>query len=466
MYTIKNEYEQILLQRAMRTSAFTELSDDLALLVHRFDSHGFSLPHLFYTDNCCEDRKLITSILHGGIRNEVTTIRESELPNIDFPEGKEPIYINVKKSSPEVLQIACQRLRNSGENNTINQVVVLGLDIEWNCSFFGTDNRPATVQLSAMDGTTFLFHLKADKHSGPIMPPSLRSLLQCSEIHLTGANIKGDMTRLKNTFDLEISSDRVHDIWLTAQNRKVHCPGKSLKDIVAQCLGKNIVKASSLRLSDWHQPLSQEQIKYASLDAFASILCYKFIMTHGDASFDTPTLSSFLPGTRVILYSKGQRGQAVASGEIVDPHAYAAYSAPGTGKLTSKKAPKVVVIGKNHQRHYVRIDHIKVSAYKTTIPTATIKQDSNSVTSDHLEYGDIVLWDAKDLRLPKPKPATKTVIWTEPNLAEYTTADDTFFEKSTPINTATLELVPGGCMELVTDGDSDDEEGKWMSVQL
>jgi len=57
IFTIFNEYEQVLFQKLMRSSSLSELRDDFKmLLIGRFIWHGFSLPSVLFTDDCCEDR--------------------------------------------------------------------------------------------------------------------------------------------------------------------------------------------------------------------------------------------------------------------------------------------------------------------------------------------------------------------------------------------------------------------------
>ncbi|CAM9826043.1 unnamed protein product, partial [Ectocarpus sp. 4 AP-2014] len=59
IFTVFNEYEQVVWQRPMKTGALNELSGELKLFFMRFVRNGFKLPVLWNTDDCCVDRQLL-----------------------------------------------------------------------------------------------------------------------------------------------------------------------------------------------------------------------------------------------------------------------------------------------------------------------------------------------------------------------------------------------------------------------
>ncbi|CAM9700371.1 unnamed protein product, partial [Ectocarpus fasciculatus] len=60
IFTIMNEYDQVVFSKAMTTASVHDLKNDLKMMfVKRFLGHGFKLPVVFYSDECCEDRQLL-----------------------------------------------------------------------------------------------------------------------------------------------------------------------------------------------------------------------------------------------------------------------------------------------------------------------------------------------------------------------------------------------------------------------
>jgi hypothetical protein len=69
MYSVMNEYGQIMGFYMMTTQSLAEISRELALINKRYgDGAG---PQVFYTDNCCKDRgileRVFPSLRHGDM---------------------------------------------------------------------------------------------------------------------------------------------------------------------------------------------------------------------------------------------------------------------------------------------------------------------------------------------------------------------------------------------------------------
>ena len=77
-------------------------------------------------------------------------------------------------------------------------------------------------------------------------------------------------------------------------------------------------KDPTIRLSDWDQPLSEQQVKYAAIDVYAHMFCYLKLdqIAHVDPrATPNPKSSDLPPGTQVLLYNTNKSG-VVASGVV------------------------------------------------------------------------------------------------------------------------------------------------------
>ncbi|CAM9744377.1 unnamed protein product, partial [Hapterophycus canaliculatus] len=66
IFMILNEYEQasdVVFQKGMRTASVHDLKSDLKnLFINRYRGHGFKLPVIFFSDECCEDRAMFEAM--------------------------------------------------------------------------------------------------------------------------------------------------------------------------------------------------------------------------------------------------------------------------------------------------------------------------------------------------------------------------------------------------------------------
>ncbi|CAM9444226.1 unnamed protein product [Hapterophycus canaliculatus] len=140
-----NEYDQarksrllVVFSKAMTTASVHALKNDLKMVfVKRFLGHGFKLPVIFDSDECCEDRQLLRAMfkdieaetsarLYDTAEEEAGGAHGVELlPTLNFSLGKRGGYVfDLRPNSiaPSVVALldGCQLQGN-----------VLGLDCEW-----------------------------------------------------------------------------------------------------------------------------------------------------------------------------------------------------------------------------------------------------------------------------------------------------------------------------------------------
>lgn len=159
---------------------------------------------------------------------------------------------------------------------------VVGLDMEW-YPFAGDDikTNASVVQLACQDKIAIL-HLAL--HEGTtvekILPPSLKTLVESPDILKPGVNIQtADGGKLRDYLKLQPKGlfELSHLYNLIANKRTaagyVARSLKRLADQVEQKLGLPLRK-DSVRMSNWHKPLNQNQIEYAATDAYAGFMLY------------------------------------------------------------------------------------------------------------------------------------------------------------------------------------------------
>ncbi|CAO2648907.1 Nn.00g098560.m01.CDS01 [Neocucurbitaria sp. VM-36] len=170
---------------------------------------------------------------------------------------------------------------------------VVGFDIEWRPrgNPFSIKQNASLVQLACGDRIA-LFHIAlfSGSNAEQLMPPSLKAVLESPEIFKVGVAVKGDFTRLEKYLGVHAQGvfelSRLHNLveWYQTDPSKVSNRLVSLAVQVLQHLQLPLYKGeqldddpditSSVRESDWSQPLDLQQIHYAAADAYAGFRLY------------------------------------------------------------------------------------------------------------------------------------------------------------------------------------------------
>lgn len=151
--------------------------------------------------------------------------------------------------------------------------LVIGVDCEWKPNFKPGSSRPrvATLQV-ATKSLVVVFHLTT---IGCICKP-LKALLCRSDVMKAGVHVQGDATKLKEDYmDTESCIGCLLDIGVLARHERgddTSMDKFSLTALCEQYLGKSLAKPPKIRCGDWERvPLSQDQLNYATNDAWASL---------------------------------------------------------------------------------------------------------------------------------------------------------------------------------------------------
>ena len=217
---------------------------------------------MFYTDNCCKDRR----ILSEAFPSLTNGVQDHHRKDLAF-EGK----IVVAKDLDDVNYLVS--IFETSETNTF------GFDIEWNVTFVEGAPQPKAAILQVctdepiLDGKGLcvvfqLCHLS-------LFPDSLKQWLENDQYSKVGVCTKADATKLFKDYGCQVNG--VHDV---AAFYRTKFTKYNMKFLVSKVLGCNMSKSPGDRISDWEaDELSETQKSYAANDAYASLLLYQRSIT-------------------------------------------------------------------------------------------------------------------------------------------------------------------------------------------
>ncbi|KAJ4953780.1 hypothetical protein NE237_030612 [Protea cynaroides] len=150
---------------------------------------------------------------------------------------------------------------------------IIGLDVEWKPN--STAQRVSILQLCA--GTRVLIIQLCYLN---VIPQSLKNLIADAGISFLGVGITEDIRKLSNDYGLGCSSAIELGPLASRVLRNPDYSNSGLAALASQVVGLNIEKSSStVTCSNWaNDPLTAEQIKYATIDAYASYLIGKKLL--------------------------------------------------------------------------------------------------------------------------------------------------------------------------------------------
>ncbi|KAK1608908.1 hypothetical protein QYE76_032581 [Lolium multiflorum] len=153
--------------------------------------------------------------------------------------------------------------------------LIVGLDVEWRPSFSRVQNPVALLQLCVGRRCLIFQLLHAD-----YIPDALAEFLADSSFRFVGVAVQGDANLLSKDHHLQVAN--TIDLRGLAA-RAMHRPELAkagLKGIASAVLGANIEKPQKVRVGPWDvYRLSDEQINYACIDAFASFEIGRKLLT-------------------------------------------------------------------------------------------------------------------------------------------------------------------------------------------
>ena len=168
--------------------------------------------------------------------------------------------------------VACAQLRE-----TLTYPAVIGFDTEWVPSRKKNhENKTSVIQICTQPNKQcYVFQIS--EMNG--IPNKLMEIIEDINVTKTGVGIENDLSKLYQDFNIDqISLGKSHiDLSNMAKSLSISCQKNwSLRRLTETLLEKTIQKSKSLQLSNWEDfPLSDSQLQYAALDAYASLILYE-----------------------------------------------------------------------------------------------------------------------------------------------------------------------------------------------
>ncbi|KAJ5096923.1 hypothetical protein N7456_007644 [Penicillium angulare] len=194
---------------------------------------------------------------------------------------------------------------------------VIGFDMEWKAQAFSWDsiqNNISVIQM-ANEERIALFHLALFKPGGTrkdFIAPSLKKIMESSDITKVGVAIKADTTRLRKFLGIQTNaifelSHLFRLIKFSRSNPKlVNKRGVSLSDQVLEHFGLPLEKSEDVRCGDWTVPLSYRQVQYAATDPYACVCLFNVMDQKRQAMIPMPPLPAHAELNMPIVLPRGE----------------------------------------------------------------------------------------------------------------------------------------------------------------
>ena len=273
LYSVMNEFGQILLYRIVAGTNLEEIEDSLRGLNRRFKLNGFSGPTTFTSDRCCQER----SFYEGSSNQQKTPIFDSfksieATPHdADAPRPKRQV---LKSNKPAVMVGSSYDVGKQYANDIITECgkhgKVLSIDTEW--ALPSKNNGPDVVQITTMDNdfTTYIFQRNQAKG----FPPGIKTIMESPDILKIASKIDADERKFR---EIGIDMQNTKSLQQLSKERGVMRNATAGLQAIFETLFPGIFfeKDQQARMSDWNsQKLDDRQLEYAHLDAYCQALCY------------------------------------------------------------------------------------------------------------------------------------------------------------------------------------------------
>ncbi|XP_078169441.1 uncharacterized protein LOC144563843 [Carex rostrata] len=190
------------------------------------------------------------------------------------------------RTDSEVKNATMELLDKIKAKNSAGQVP-LGFDLEWKPSFTkGVRPGKTAVMQICMDATCcYVMHVI---HSG--IPSILKSFLEDSSSVKVGIGIAGDATKLLKDYGVHVQSLMdLSDLGSAKLTGTRNIWG--LSSLMETVMRKRLSKRKKIRMGNWENVLSKEQLQYAATDAFACWHLYEVLNGMPDLEIEKENLA-------------------------------------------------------------------------------------------------------------------------------------------------------------------------------
>ncbi|KAJ5577902.1 uncharacterized protein N7459_006866 [Penicillium hispanicum] len=163
---------------------------------------------------------------------------------------------------------------------------VIGFDMEWKAQASALDtiqNNLSLIQI-ANEERIALFQIalfKPARTLQDLVAPSLKRVLESTDIIKVGVSIKADSTRLRKFLGIDSRSifelSYLHKLVKHGQNepKLVNKRAVNLSDQMEEHFGLPLEKSEDVRCGDWTRALNYRQVQYAATDPYACLCLFK-----------------------------------------------------------------------------------------------------------------------------------------------------------------------------------------------
>jgi hypothetical protein len=322
MYTVMNEYEEIKMQILAPTKSLKHVVPSFVNMMASYKKYGFELPELFYTDNVIGDRSTLEEVMPSLTENvkhlnptksEQITINNqyATLPPAEIPDSVEVVTLD----TADGINVCCQYLLDEAHCNTSS--IYIGFDCEWayQGSVIPLDERLSVkyidVSLVQIAYKSVIYLMRIHKFDRETFPRKLEEILLNKNITKLGRGVAGDLGKFKY-FGITGCTGQ-QEIGTLCKDKDLVTNGhSSLSNLCGEVLGLYLPKVPQIRCGNWEASLlSEEQKKYAALDAWVSLEMYnkcKSLPTVNVKVYESTTV-----GTLVSIHiDKGKKNSSIA----------------------------------------------------------------------------------------------------------------------------------------------------------
>ena len=280
LVTGMNELGEVRIQFFVHTDSHDQMMCVLEAFKATNKTLGIEDPKYFVTDNPTADAAFVTSVF-GSLQKQQQKLDDqcTDIPltpsSIDYSRNEVKVL-----STDQEVNLAITAMWDVAKGK------VIGLDAEWTVTKnrYGQVTESGTValiQIGYIDGDDKITTLLVRTNKMKRLPHRLASLLTGHMFTMVGVNVSADIIKIGKDFNIrdiqqnKRQKDRTNVINLGpfARARDVVQSGSvGLKQLCELVLKKRLDKETDTRLSRWDQnTLSDDQVKYAALDAIASL---------------------------------------------------------------------------------------------------------------------------------------------------------------------------------------------------
>ncbi|KAG2211306.1 hypothetical protein INT45_003588, partial [Circinella minor] len=314
LYTALNEYEEIRLQFLVPTKSLSHLQYGFDKLREAYELYGHKQPEIFFTDNVIGDQGFLKSVFPSLLKDVIPVSEPVPIEPLNIPSypllqiPKDEVVISCISQYQDI-DINLDEFIKKINNQSMQ---VIGLDCEWPVNQrTKRQGKLSTIQIAGHDTVLVCCVARLDK-----LPGSLCKLLESDTIVKVGRNVNGDLKKIERDFKIACKGGFELGAFCKSQGA-INDGRMGLARICETVLEHTLLKDDDIRLGNWDAPqLSQNQVEYAALDAWASLKIFDEVKRHG--IIGTQISKPVEIGTNISFHPGGYVHDAAAYGEIAE----------------------------------------------------------------------------------------------------------------------------------------------------